>query len=190
MIKSLHAKDRILLEGIAKGDPQCIAQIYDAVLPAVIHWVGQNQGSESDARDVFQEGILALYRRVRQGEFELTCTLKSYLLVVCRNLWLNQLRRRRPTTLINDDIDREVAFDAGIHQAMEATERGRLFVRHFGQLGADCREILRAFFAKTPLRQIAEQRGTSEGYIKKKKFQCKERLLRAVQADPLFKELQ
>ncbi len=189
MIKSIHAKDRLLLEGIANGDTQQIAAVYDLILPAIIQWIKQNNGSEQDARDVFQEAILALYGRVRQGDFELTCSLKSYLMVVCRNLWLNQLRRQKKVVPLDQDSKEEEVLDNGIHQAMEQTEKGRLFVKHFLALGKDCQEILSAFFAKIPFRKIAEEKGTSEGYLKKKKFKCKERLLQAVQADPLFEEL-
>ena len=45
------------------------------------------------------------------------------------------------------------------------------------------------FFDKMPLRKIAKKLDTSEGYIKKRKFICKEKLIKAIKADAIFNEL-
>jgi DNA-directed RNA polymerase specialized sigma subunit len=64
-----------------------------------------------------------------------------------------------------------------------------LYYTHFDALGEKCRQILQWFFDKTPLKEIAKRLDTSEGYIKKRKFQCKKQLIEAIQSDAKFKEL-
>ena len=92
-ITATSPTDRALLEGLARSEPASVRAIYDLALPSVIYYVKQNSGTEADARDVFQDAMMALYRRVGEGELVLTVTLKTYLRVICRNLWLKRLRR-------------------------------------------------------------------------------------------------
>ena len=98
MISTQTERDRLLLEGILSADNQAITNIYDEVLPAVIFWIKENNGTESDARDIFQEAILALFRKLEAGDFTLTCTLKSFLRIMCRNLWLTRIRNNKKFT--------------------------------------------------------------------------------------------
>ena len=95
MIKAQNQTDQKLLEGVLSADNQSIRQIYDTVLPSVIQWVKENNGTESDARDIFQEAIITLFRKVEEGNFTLTCTLKSFIRIMCRNLWLTRIRNNK-----------------------------------------------------------------------------------------------
>lgn len=189
MITTQNAKDTALLTGLQRADPQAVRELYDLALPSVIAYVQENSGQEADARDIFQEALLALYGRLEQSDFTLTCTLKSYLRIICRNLWLTRLRRRGQTESVADLPEEVVEWEDSIEAKMEQAARQRLYLKHFAQLGASCRQILSLFFEKTPLKVIAQQLHTSENYIKKRKFQCKEQLIRRIKNDPLFEEL-
>ncbi len=189
-IRTQSSHDQELLIGLLRSDTPSIKAIYDLVLPSVIHWLRENQGTEADARDIFQEGLIALFRRANAGDFELSCSLKSYLRIVCRNLWLSRLRQQKkwqaelPTDWEMVDLDDDIQY------RIEQSEKESLFFRHFSALGDNCQKILQWFFDKMPLAKIAEQLDTSEGYIKKRKFQCKEKLVKAIKADRQFRELE
>ena len=189
MIETISTKDRELLEGLRRADPKPIRALYNNVLPAVLLDIRSLRGNEADARDVFQEALLALYRRLTDGkEFRLTCSLKSYLRVMCRNLWISRLRRRGREQPLSS-LEETVELDDNVQRAMETAERHRIYLEYFAQLGEKCQQILQLFFEKIPLKVIAKQLNTSESYIKKRKFICKERLLRQIQDDPRFREL-
>ena len=189
MIKTLHKDDRELLEGLIEARPSAVRRLYDDILPAVIYWVEQNNGTEDDARDLFQEALIALFRRLENGEFELTCTLKSFMRIICRNLWLTHLRDRRKIDATPLEEVEPAEPDADLLGQLERSERNALYFRHFDDLGEKCRQILAWFFEKVPLAEIARRLGSSENYIKKRKFECKEKLIRAVREDPRFEEL-
>lgn len=188
MIHASNTQDQQLLEGILNADNQAIEAIYSLALPAVISWVKENNGSESDARDIFQEALIALFRKVESGEFKLTCTLKSFLRIMCRNLWLSRLRNKQNQASSLDGIE-TVDLDADLESRLEQSEKEQLFFKHFDLLGENCRKIMQWFFEKVPLKQIAEKLDTSESYIKKRKFICKEKLVKAIQNDERFEEL-
>ena len=73
--------------------------------------------------------------------------------------------------------------------SLERSAKDQLFYKHFDALGEKCQKILTWFFDKVKLAEIARRLDTSEGYIKKRKFVCKEKLIRAIQEDPDFQGL-
>ena len=188
-IKTTSAADQGMLEGLVRSEPAAVQRVYDHVLPSIIYYVRQNGGSEADARDVFQDALVALFRRAREAEFALTCTLKSYLRVMCRNLWLKRLRKTGNGPAAMPEGLESVDLDPRMDERLERSEREALLWRHFDTLGDSCREILKRFFAGEAMRHIAEQLSTSEGYVKKRKHVCKERLVAAVRADARYAEL-
>jgi RNA polymerase sigma factor (sigma-70 family) len=189
MIKATNDIDQRLLNGILNADSIEIKRIYDLILPSVIVWVKENRGSEADARDIFQEALIALFRKVENGNFQLTCTLKSFVRIMCRNLWLTRLRDNKKFEVSELENIEKVDLDQDLTARLERSEREQLFYKHFDLLGKQCRKIMMWFFDKITLSEIAKRLDTSENYIKKRKFICKEKLVKAVQNDPAFSEL-
>lgn len=189
MITTAHAQDAELLEGLKRSDNRSIDAIYAGCFNQVRIMVMKNNGSADDAQDVFQEAMVALYRRLHKDDFELTCKLSSYLHVVSRNLWKMQLRKRRGTKSLEDEVTEVVDLDGFVEEQIEMAERYQLLYKYFDRLSDDCRKILELFFKKVTMAQIAQQVGSTEGYIKKRKFICKKRLVDAVKADPAYEEL-
>jgi len=189
MIKAINDIDQQLLKGIINADQKAVKRIYDLILPSIIHWVKENNGSEADARDIFQEALIALFRKVESGDFQLTCTLKSFVRIMCRNLWLTRIRDNKKFQVSElEDIER-IDLDQDLTERLERSEKEQVFYKHFDLLGDQCRKIMTWFFDKISLSEIAKRLDTSENYIKKRKFICKEKLVKAVQSDPAFLEL-
>ncbi|MEO1514753.1 MAG: sigma-70 family RNA polymerase sigma factor [Bacteroidota bacterium] len=189
-ISAQSQEDQDLLRGLLNADSRKIRTMYDLALPSVIDWVKNNQGTEADARDVFQEALLALYRRMKQKDFALSCSLKSYIRIICRNLWLSRLRKQQRVELKAPEDWATVQLDAAMVHQTERSEREQLFLERFDALGENCQKILRWFFDKVPMATIAERLNTSESYIKKRKFICKEKLIKSIREDGRFRELQ
>ena len=49
------------------------------------NYILRNSGNESDAADIFNEGLMAIMRRARRGALQLTCPFGAYLMMVCRS---------------------------------------------------------------------------------------------------------
>lgn len=184
-----HPDDLVLLEGLLRSEAKPIESIYNAVLPSIIYYVRQNGGTETDARDLFQDALMALYKRLQQGDFELTCKLQSYLRVVCRNLWLKRLRNSDRESGVLPEGWEAVDLDHRMDERLEMSERESILWKHMKALGEGCQQILRLFFEGTSMREIAAKLDTSEGYIKKRKHTCKERLVAAIKQDSSYVEL-
>jgi DNA-directed RNA polymerase specialized sigma subunit len=87
-----------------------------------------------------------------------------------------------------DEVE-EVEMGEDLLEKIDKSEKEALYFKHFRELGESCREILEAYFNKIPVKEIAEKLKTSESYIKKRKFNCKEKLIKSIQDDPLYLEL-
>lgn len=188
-IAAINDTDRELLEGLSRAESSAVRKVYDLALPSVIAWLNENNGSEADAKDIFQEAMIALYLKLEKDDFELTCTLKSFLRVICRNLWLTRLRDMKnrqasPLDGIEDDIE-----EHDLIEMITQTDRNRLFLKHFNKLNEKCRKLLSMFFNKIPFAEIAKKLNTSEGFVKKNKYKCKQKLVEAIQQDALYTEL-
>ena len=102
MKPEINEKD--LLEGLARNDRKSVQTIYKDNYNMVQSLIINNNGTSDDAKDVFQEAMIVLYEKVRAGNFELSCLIKTYLYSVSRRLWLKRLQQInryviRPTSL-------------------------------------------------------------------------------------------
>jgi hypothetical protein len=64
--------NREYLRGIKENDLPILKKIYNESLPGVVKYVRRNSGTLDDAKDIFQEGILIIYKKVMAGSLELT----------------------------------------------------------------------------------------------------------------------
>ena len=85
-------------------DEEAIDLLYKKVLPEVKIYVKRNSGSLEDAMDVFQEGIVLLYRKVLKSEAaERTENIPGYLFQICVNEWIRRAKKNQRYDLIGDD---------------------------------------------------------------------------------------
>jgi len=182
--------DKQLLHGILNNKSQALEAVYDSIFPSIMRMVVKNSGSKEDAEDIFQEALVVVYRRLGLGSLQLKCALKTYLYAVCRNLWMEKLRKTDRLYSIKDTYPELVDLDADTLLAMEREERYALYQEHFEYLGHDCKKLLRLFFEGNNMKKIAEEMDySSEKYARKKKFLCKEHLIELIKRDPRFNEL-
>lgn len=187
IIKANSQADQDLLEGLIRADRDQLDLLYREYLPDLIAYIAQNSGSEAEAKDVFQDAVLVLYKKVKEG-LELQVPLKHYFMAICRNLWLMQLRTKKRTMTKSEELEVDDQ-QINVLEKMELVMQEKIFYHHFDQLSNKCKEILEQFFKKISMKQIAKHFGTSESYVKKRKHICKQNLVQAIQSDPEFKDL-
>lgn len=177
------------IKGILQGDAKLVNEIYEKYHKAILKLVETNRGTPDDARDVFQEGLMLIYQKAQQPNFKLTSSFFTYFYAVCRNIWSNRSRKKSfGEVTLSDEMKSMVVDDSP--SAIEQNEQYVLYRRKFLELGADCQQLLNLFLKKVSLKEIAEQLGLSSvGYAKKKKFKCKEKLIRLIQQDASYQEL-
>jgi len=71
--------DDNLLQSLITGDEAGIREIYSKVYPKVLGYVCKHDGSEDDAKDVMQKGLLQLATRAQAKDFSITSSFEAYL---------------------------------------------------------------------------------------------------------------
>ncbi|MGF1501911.1 MAG: RNA polymerase sigma factor [Paracoccaceae bacterium] len=141
--------DAQLLARFAEGDQAAARALTERLLPGTLRQAWRLLGDEAEAEDVAQEAMLRLWRQAgdwRSGEAKVS----TWLYRVTYNLCIDRIRKRRPSTGIEDvpePADPAPSVLAGLVQSEEARALARaittlpsrqrlaLELRHFEGLG-------------------------------------------------------
>lgn len=182
-----------LLKALRKGDSKAFEHLYKNHYRLVSTMVFKNQGNEEDAKELFQDTMVALFKKIRDDEdFELKTQPGTYIYAIARNLWLKKLRYRKqyPTKLIEDtSVLESLPDDQDIEVQETEYEEKHIAVKDIlYTLKQECRDIIEgAFFKKLSGLEIAQLLGYTEDFVKVKKFRCMKELKQRVGEHSLFK---
>jgi len=175
--------DAELLKGLVNRDEKVLREYYELYYQSVRRFVAANSGNDEDARDLFQDTLVILYQKVQRENFELTCSLGTYLYSISRYLWLKELGRKK--WLVHKTVDHEdfVDADSDINQISEHNERLILYRSYFEKLTADCKKVLGLFMEGRSITEITLLMGySSDQYTRNRRYRCKSSLIKSIRA--------
>ena len=176
-----------IIKGILERRSRIYLFLYDEYLPMIKNFILKNSGDETDAKDLFQDTLIIIFNKVNSGDLKLTSSFKTYFFAICKYLWFQRLEVLQKTDFLNRQ-------DESWNEVMELNEyldyeEEKLYQKHFRLLDEDCQKILEGYFDKKPFKAIAYELKYRPSYIKKLKFNCKEKLIRNIMNDPVYFEL-
>lgn len=169
--------EQLLLKALANNDSKAAETIYKNNFNMVLAFVLNNNGSYDEARDIFQEAMIALYQKAKTESFVLTSQLKTYIYSICRRLWLKRLQQMGRTASGIENYDSiAVEDDIEIHERRNV-ELG-IMDRALNSLGEPCKSLLESFYIeKKSMDEIAALFGyTNADNAKNQKYKCLMRL--------------
>lgn len=169
-------------------DNKALQHLYDKLLPSIERYILKNSGNSYDAKDVFQEAIIIVYRKVQDADFQITSSLETFIFSIAKRKWLRELKKRKR------DIHNLRIADSSegnkIDQMVINHEKSNLYLRYFNDLSDSCKEILNLFFDGWKIPEITKKLNFgSDGYTRKRKHNCQQKLVNSIKQDRLFKEL-
>ncbi|MBW6492075.1 MAG: sigma-70 family RNA polymerase sigma factor [Lentimicrobium sp.] len=182
----IHYSDEAIVEGLRLRSDFIIKYMYQELFPMIRYLVVKNSGNDEDAEDVFQDGLIVVFKKIRDHELDLSCSFRTYIYSVCRNIWLQKLNKRKQYQREFSDIESYIDLPDKVDQFQEEEmEKYRLYQQHFLTLGEDCQKVLLLFMKKQSLKDIALEMGyKTEKYAKTRKYLCKEELKKRIINDP------
>lgn len=164
-----------LVQKIREQDTRTLTAIYKEIYPMVEKYVLDNSGSSDDAKDVFQDAMFLLFRKVQDVNFQLTSKLSTFLYGIGRNLWLKKLTKKK---IDLKDYTEENKFEEIEEEEHLKLERTKLMKQCIEQLGEPCKTIIVQFyFLKSSMQEIAEMLNyTNANNAKNQKYKCFKRL--------------
>ena len=145
--------------------------------------VYQKGGTNEDARDIFQDGLIIMLEKLDSKEFALTCKFKTFLYCVCENLWKSVLDKRQAASNYlsrRSEPEGERDFtDQMDHQMYE-----EIFKDVFETLDPISKKILTLYWQEISPQEIADELGYTYGYVRKKKSEAQSELTEMVKKHP------
>ena len=79
--------EKIILE-LKKGNHKVFKLLYQ-YYPMISNMIKKNNGSEEDAKDVFQDAIIIFYKKCLEPQFKLTARISTFLYAIAQKKWRN-----------------------------------------------------------------------------------------------------
>jgi RNA polymerase sigma factor (sigma-70 family) len=171
-------QEKIAFKAIGNNEKEAIELVYKENYGLIQHYVVYNNGTEDDARDIFQEAMMVLYEKSKQPDFELTCQIKTYLYSVCRRLWLKKLQHGRRIEMQVENFDNVVAVEEDLEDHEKLTQQYLIMRSAMGKIGEPCKSLIEAFYVHHKnMQEIASFFGyTNADNAKNQKYKCLVRL--------------
>ncbi|MBK5212725.1 MAG: sigma-70 family RNA polymerase sigma factor [Flavobacteriaceae bacterium] len=183
-IKDLPFNRTVVL--IKQNDAFTLKELYKTNFAKVKRYVLKNSGDAQQAKDVYQEAFLAMWRNIKDDKFsaESETAINGYLFQIAKHKWLDQVRsiRYKNTTFIN----RELEYDESDTDENEAQNRKiKLIMDSLNQLGERCQLLLKLFyFERKSFKEIAEIMEMDEASARNAKYRCQDQLKKMAQIIP------
>ncbi len=185
--------DQQYIDALLSNDSIVLDEMYKKYSGKIKNMIVQNSGTPTDAADIFQEALLAIYQKAKQHSFVLTCPLDAYLYLICKNRWINELKKRSNSKVTFTDTEgynlgEDTFNDAAI--TMNGLERKKLLEQKLKELGEGCRNVLQLSWSGKTMEEVAQALNNTYGYIRKKKSECMAKLIALVKQSPQYTQLQ
>lgn len=175
------SKDKIVTEtidNIRAQDRNTLSSIYQEVYPMVEKYIVDNSGSRDDAKDIFQDAMFLLIKKVEAVDFELRSKLSTFLYGIAKNLWLKKLSKKKidPTAYMAE-------LDFGEEENDEyQVQRVKLIKSALDLLGEPCRTLIVEFYYfRLNMEELAEKFNyANTGTAKNQKYKCLMRLKKII----------
>lgn len=157
------------------NDRSLTARVYEMYYPAVLKYILQNSGDESDAKDIYQEAFIALWRNIKADRLteKSGANLGGYIFQIARYKWLDKLKSVRHKSTVRLVGDQSVEEEEPSAETLELEAQFDAMNERFNRLGEGCRRILKMFYyEKCSLEEIGKSLNYSASVIRTKKYRC------------------
>ncbi len=170
----MNLETSAIIEAIKAGSEKILFNIYETHRNDFVGWaIHHHQVSVEEAKDIFQESVIALYKNVKANKLEsLEVSIKTYLFSIGKNIILNTIKRRNIEVKVFENFNAK--SENGIHEHYEHEHLISLVKRLYRSMGSPCKEILEMFYEKGfDMESIAVRVGYKNADVaKKKKYEC------------------
>lgn len=169
--------EHILLE-LRKKSELALKALYKMHYPMIVNLICSNNGTEQEAKDIYQDAVIVFYEKVTLDQLTLNCKIKTYLFAVCRRLWLKRLAEKKRFHGTIAETESFADIDSEMVEIEEKELRFQQMKTALDGLGEPCRSIIEDFYiADLTMEAISEKFGyTNADNAKNQKYKCLQRL--------------
>ena len=192
-IALMEHTDNTYINALLTNDETLLREFYQKCFGKVSGFVQRNHGTAEDAWDLLQDAMLAVYYKLKQQTFSLTCPFDAFIYILCRNLWLKKIRNNLTLGVTMDaEMVSSVISSGDFEQAEQCRnmmEQKKLLEEKIKLLGDGCRKLLKESWQGKPLQNIAAEMNITYSYARNKKSECMAKLVQLMNESPVLSEL-
>jgi RNA polymerase sigma factor (sigma-70 family) len=174
-----YSNNKTLIKGIRNRTNEAFEYIQQKCFPAVRGLIKSSKGSDDDVKDIYNEGIADLIEIFDKSDLKKNRKVISLFIIICRNKWLDSLKRQGYADLYLDTIN-EYSYELEIEKKLDDAMYSDILWQSFDKLKNDCQKIIGKFLNGKSLKEIAKSLRLKYAYVKKKKHYCHKSLLKFV----------
>jgi RNA polymerase sigma factor (sigma-70 family) len=189
----MQHSDKKYIDALLTNDEPLLKELYQKCFGKIKNFVTNNHGTNDDAWDLLQEAMLSIFYKLKQQPFILTCPFDAFVYIVCRNLWIKELRKKhenRVTLAMEEGYSVRGEDDIALAEACrQQQDRRKLFLEKINELGEGCRQLLQQNWQGLHLNEVATRLNISYAYARKKKTECMAKLVMLMKQSPQYSQL-
>lgn len=142
-------------------------------------FVLKNNGTDAEAKDIFQDAMMVTWMNLKEGKFEIKneFALGAYIYKVAKYNWIDKLRSKEKKSVLRSgqlDFERDDSLDYDFH---ESESNLRYLMSLYKQLNARCKAVLNLYyFERKKLEEVASELNYDTGSIRTIKYRCMQKL--------------
>lgn len=143
IVTALKQNNRIL-------ENQVHRQLYPQYYYMIRKLILSNSGNEDDTIHTYHDGLIGFMNKCREENFVLTCSIKTMLYSICRNIWLNELRKRKKNreVQLNESLQWKLKVSS-IQKQLELEQGKQLIHKILDELeliSTKCYKVIQSFY--------------------------------------------
>lgn len=154
--------------------------LYEEAFPLVARFISRMGGDLNDAKDIFQDALIAFYEKVVGENISIKVSASAYVLGIAKHLW-NRRFRGRPGYFPLDEMESDVAVPEDFYAK---SDWGTRLVKYLEVAGKKCMDMLQGFYYQSMnMQEIADAFGY--GSVRSatvQKYKCLEKVREQVKA--------
>lgn len=166
-----------IIDDLKGENNNAFGQLYKEYFGMVNRYITNNNGKTDDAEDIFQDTMLVLLGKLRQDDFQLTASIKTYIMAISKNLWLKRLRNAYRETEFTDIHDNRFyeEIDLAIENEKSYADKLQTYIH---KITKHCQGLIHdMFFKEKAIEQIQKEYGYSTKHnAQNQKHKCVEQI--------------
>jgi len=180
--------DNEIIECLRNRQSYVVSYLSDRYLPMIRLMIIRLGGTDEDARDIFQDGLMIIIENIDKKEFALTCKFRTFLYCICEKLWGDILvKRKAVANYMRRRLDEREAGD--FTDVIDDKLYEDIFRSVFESLEPSYKRILSLYWEEMSPQEIADKLGLTYGYVRKKKSEAQAELVRLVKSHPDYRRI-
>lgn len=186
--------DADLLAAIRNKDTldEAIRYIYQHYADTISSLIINNSGNHQDAQDIFQETVVTFIETVQKDKFRGESSIKTFLVAIARNTWLNELKRRERSDHREEIYEKSrPEEEPDVSHLISEREKKQQFRNLLDKLGESCKKILLLFYYENlSMKEMLDHLPyENEQVVRNKKYKCLQQLTGILKDNPVIAKI-